>query len=132
MITIIYDGDCPLCDDYIRRLRLVEAAGAIELVNARSDHPCLLEAWQNGHDLDQGMVVMIGNTVFYGAEAVAVLARLSTTNTLFNSLNHAILSRPGVSKRLYPMFKAARRLALLFTGKTRLVNPLNSTGLPHK
>ena len=65
-------------------------------------------------------------------EAVAVLARLSTTNTLFNSLNHAILSRPGVSKRLYPMFKAARRLALVLTGKTRLVNPLNSTGLPHK
>jgi predicted DCC family thiol-disulfide oxidoreductase YuxK len=132
MITIIYDGDCPLCQDYVRRLRLVEVAGEVVLVNARSDHPSVIEAWQSGYDLDQGMLAMIGTNVFYGAEAVAALARLSTTNTLFNRFNHAVLSRPNLTGRLYPLLKAARRIALMLRGKGSLDNPLNSTGLRHR
>ncbi len=60
MITIIYDGDCPLCQDYVRRLRLVEVAGGVELVDARTAHPDVLTAWQNGYDLDRGMLAVIG------------------------------------------------------------------------
>ena len=132
MITIIYDGDCPLCQDYVRRLRLVEVAGGVELVDARTAHPDVLTAWQNGYDLDRGMLAVIGTNAFYGAEAVAALARLSSSSTLFNRLNHAVLSRSSVSRIFYPLFKAARRLALMAKGKSALNNPLNSAGLPHK
>ncbi|NBS02910.1 MAG: DUF393 domain-containing protein [Rhizobiales bacterium] len=125
MITIIYDGECPLCQDYVRRLRLAEVAGGVELVDARTTHPAVITAWQNGYDLDQGMLALIGNNAFYGSEAVAALARLSSDSTLFNRLNHAVLSRSGVSRILYPLFKAARRMALTVKGKPALNNPLN-------
>ena len=125
MITIIYDGECPLCQDYVRRLRLVEVAGGVALVDARTTHPAVITAWQNGYDLDQGMLALIGNNAFYGSEAVAALARLSSSSTLFNRLNHAVLSRSGVSRILYPLFKAARRMALTVKGKPALNNPLN-------
>ncbi len=125
MITILYDGDCPLCQDYVKRLRLVEVAGPVVLVDARSDHPDVIKAWQNGYDLDQGMVAIIGNSAFHGAEAVAALARLSSPNTLYNRLNHLVLSRAWLSRGVYPLFKAARRLALALTGKTALKKPLN-------
>ena len=61
MITIIFDGECPLCQDYVRRLRLAEVAGGVELVDARTTHPAVITAWQNGYDLDQGMLALIGN-----------------------------------------------------------------------
>ena len=125
MITIIYDGECPLCEDYVSRLRLAEVAGGVELVDARTTHPAVITAWQNGYDLDQGMLALIGNNAFYGSEAVAALARLSSDSTLFNRLNHAVLSRSGVSRILYPLFKAARRMALTVKGKPALNNPLN-------
>ena len=85
----------------------------------------MITAWQNGYDLDQGMLALIGNNAFYGSEAVAALARLSSDSTLFNRLNHAVLSRSGVSRILYPLFKAARRMALTVKGKPALNNPLN-------
>ncbi len=125
MITIIYDGECPLCQDYVCRLRLAEVAGGVALVDARTTHPAVITAWQNGYDLDQGMLALIGNNAFYGSEAVAALARLSSSSTLFNRLNHAVLSRSGVSRILYPLFKAARRMALTVKGKPALNNPLN-------
>ena len=84
-----------------------------------------------GHDALTALAV-IGTNAFYGAEAVAALARLSSSSTLFNRLNHAVLSRSSVSRIFYPLFKAARRLALMAKGKSALNNPLNSAGLPHK
>jgi predicted DCC family thiol-disulfide oxidoreductase YuxK len=123
MILIIYDGDCPLCRDYVRRLRLIETAGGVELVDARSGHPAVLSHWKAGFDLDQGMVALINGTTFYGAEAVHALARLSTTDTLFNRLNYRLLARPRLARSLYPLFKAARRVALFVTGRKPLIGP---------
>ena len=125
MITIIFDGECPLCQDYVRRLRLAEVAAGVELVAARTTHSAGITAWQNGYDLDQGMLALIGNNALYGSEAVAALARLSSDSPVFNRLNHSVLSRSGVSRILYPLFKAARRMALTVKGKPALNNPLN-------
>lgn len=121
-----------MCRDYARRLRLIEAAGALDLIDARSDHPAVSALWRQGHDLDQGMVAQIGDMTYFGAEAVIVLAQLSSSGTLFNRLNHAVLSRPALAKALYPWLKMARRLALFVTGKKPLAEPFTTGGSPHR
>ena len=33
--SIVYDGDCPFCSRYVKLVRLREALGSVDLVNAR-------------------------------------------------------------------------------------------------
>ena len=44
MITIIYDGDCPLCADYMRRLRLVETFQLIDKGRRLRDRITVIDA----------------------------------------------------------------------------------------
>lgn len=131
MITIIYDGDCPLCKDYVQRLRLVAAAGEITLIDARTDTATVQAYWDKGYDLDQGMIAVVGKTIYHGAAAVTALARLSSDNTLFNKLNHWALAHEPLTRLAYPLMKLARRIALWVRGKKSLAPPISSATPPH-
>ena len=125
-MLIIYDGECPLCRDYVRRNRLEAAAGHVEVVDARSADPRVAAAWAAGHDLDAGMLVELDGMRHHGAAAVAVLAALSTPVDAFNRLNRAVLAKPAVARAFYPIFRLARRVALFATGR----GPLRQNGTP--
>lgn len=109
---IIYDGECVFCQNYVRFFRLREAVGPVELLDARSGDPRVEQYWREGFDLDEGMIFVHGGRVFYGAEAVHVLARLSSPSGVFNRLNAAIFASQGVATFLYPALKFGRRLTL--------------------
>lgn len=132
MITIIYDGDCPLCDDYAKRLRLVATVGELQLIDARTDTQTTKAYWAKGYDLDEGMIVVIGGDVHHGAAAVTALARLSSSSTIFNTLNHWILSHGPLTRFIYPFMKGFRRIALFALGKKKLVPPVIPTDRPDK
>ncbi len=56
-ITIVYDGACPFCSDYVRYQDLKARAETVELVDARSDPQALARYAIDGADLEDGMVV---------------------------------------------------------------------------
>jgi len=116
MLTIVYDGECPFCSDYISRLKLQAHCGPITLINAREQSPSVAAYWHAGFDLDQGMVAVLDGQAHYGSHAVTLLARLSDPSDLFNRLNAWLLARPKISAFLYPLFKRARRAALAVKG----------------
>jgi predicted DCC family thiol-disulfide oxidoreductase YuxK len=120
---IIYDGDCVFCQNYVRFVRLREAIGPVELIDARSDDPRARQMWREGYDLNEGMVFVHHGRVYYGADAINILANLSDPRTVFNSLNRAIFSSPFLSRTLYPVLKIGRRLTLLARGKPLLADP---------
>ena len=132
MITIIYDGDCPLCNDYINRLRLVESCGAVQLTDARAESALTRSYWARGYNIDEGMIVVIGDAIYFGAEAATALARLSSNSTLFNRIYHWILSHRTIAKLVYPLMKVCRRIALRIKGRKGLANPINPTDPPHR
>lgn len=117
---IIYDGDCIFCQNYVRLMRLRAAVGRVELIDARSDDPRVQRYWREGYDLDEGMLFVHRGSVYYGADAVHVLAGLSSRSGFLNRLNHAVLSRPTAAKMLYPALKLGRRLTLALRGKHAL------------
>ena len=117
---IIYDGDCVYCQNYVRFLRLKETVGPIELVDARSGDPRVRTYWRDGYDLDEGMLFVYRGGVYHGAEAIHVLASLSSETGWLNRLNRAVLSRQGAAKVLYPVLKLGRRATLALRGKTAL------------
>ncbi len=117
---IIYDGECVLCANYVRYARLKEAVGPIELLDARSGDPRLKGYWDQGYDLDQGMLFVHRGQAYFGSDAVHVLATLSSGSGLFNRVNAKLFASPKVAKAAYPFLKFGRTLSLVLRGRGRL------------
>jgi len=119
-LTVVYDGDCPLCSAYVTQLRLKETAGGLELVDARQ-HPDTVEALdERGYSLDEGMVVIAGGNVYHGADAIHVLALMSSRRGWFNRLNYRVFRSRNLSAVLYPALVAGRRALLWLLGTAPL------------
>ena len=116
-LTIVYDGACPFCASYIRLVRLREAAGPVELVDARRPHPILEEVRARGLDLDQGMVVRIDGDYLHGPAAMTALSLLSTRAGLFNRAMRALFREPDRASALYPLLVRGRKAALRLLGR---------------
>jgi predicted DCC family thiol-disulfide oxidoreductase YuxK len=97
---LIYDGACIFCDAYVRLLSLREAVGPVELINARSGDPRLRAYESAGYDLNEGMLFEYNGTIYFGADAICVLAVLSTPSSTFNRINGALLSKQRVETDL--------------------------------
>ena len=112
MILIIYDGACPFCRAYVRLHRLRETIGPVELLSARDTDVRIAHYQQQGFDLDQGMLVVMGDVVHSGADALHVLASCSTSFGWFNRCNRWFFRSRRLSRLIYPILKAGRRIAL--------------------
>jgi predicted DCC family thiol-disulfide oxidoreductase YuxK len=118
---VVYDGDCPFCSRYVTLLRLRESLGTVQLINARdSDDPLVHRLRAEGIDLDEGMVLKLGDQLYHGADCINRLAMLSTPVNLFNRLNAGIFRSPTASAVLYPALRAGRGLVLRLLGRGRI------------
>ena len=96
-------------------------------MDARDGGEILDEITAKGLDIDQGMVVKVGDTLYYGPDAIHVLALMGTNRGLFNRLAYWTFRSHTVSRFLYPVLKACRNLLLKLLGKTK-INNLNVSG----
>lgn len=109
---LVYDGECPVCSAYVRIVRFREAAGAIELINARDGGPVVERIVQQGLDLDEGMVLIYGGAMYHGADCIHMLAMLSSNSGFINRINAAIFRSRVLSKYLYPILRFGRNTLL--------------------
>ena len=117
---LIYDGDCPFCSRYAHYVRVRDSVGRLHLVNARDGGPLVDAIRAHGLDLDEGMVLKLGERVYHGADCIHALALLGTRSGGFNRLNAAIFRSPQAARLLYPVLRAGRNLVLRALGRTRL------------
>lgn len=117
-VHIIYDGECPFCSAYVRMLRLRQAVGPVELLDAREPHPLVEGLIAAGIDLDEGMAVKHGDAIYHGDAAIHWLSLMTTPSASFNGLMARILKNERRARLLYPALRAARNLALLLKGKS--------------
>ncbi|WP_428116222.1 DCC1-like thiol-disulfide oxidoreductase family protein [Candidatus Poriferisodalis sp.] len=115
-VWLVYDGECPMCNNYAQYLRLKQSVEEFVLVDARQGGPIVDEVRQLPHDLNDGMVVRIGSRYFVGHEALHVLALLSEDRGAFNKFNRLAFSSPLVSRVTYPMLKFGRWVLLKLKG----------------
>ena len=55
-VTLIYDGECPFCSMYAKYMRLKEASGGLQLINAREgDHPAVIMKTARHRYADDGV-----------------------------------------------------------------------------
>ena len=82
-LTIYYDGDCPMCTRFVTMLRLSEQQ-QVALADLRGLPDKRAEFEGLGYKVDDGMVVDQSGQLYSGADAVNVLALLSTPSGLFD------------------------------------------------
>lgn len=116
-ITIIYDGDCPFCRNYVRFVRLRETLGPVALVDARGNPGLAQDLARRGYGLDDGMVLMMDGQVYHGDDCLHRLALMSTGNGIFNRLNAWLFRSARVSRVLYPVLRAGRNTTLRLLGR---------------
>ena len=121
-IHLVYDPECPVCEAYCRMIRIREAAGVLRLVNAREAGEIMDEITAKGFDIDEGMVLRVGNALYYGADAIHVLSLMSNRSGVFNRFTYWIFRSKGLSAVLYPLFRFFRNLLLKLLRKSRINN----------
>lgn len=117
---VVYDGACPFCTHYTNWLEFRENAGPIELLDARQNHVIIEDLKAASYNLDHGMVLIWRGQVFHGAEALNQIARLSSRNGVFNTMNNSLFSSRMMSRLLYPVFRSLRDTALMLKGNAKI------------
>ena len=115
-VWLIYDGKCPFCSSYVRMVRLREAAGNLNLVNARDGGEIVQKVRRLGYDLDEGMVLVLGNKYYHGSDCVHAVALLSSSVNFANKINMLIFRSRTLSKYLYPVLRSGRNLVIKLLG----------------
>ncbi|MGI9260175.1 MAG: DCC1-like thiol-disulfide oxidoreductase family protein [Gammaproteobacteria bacterium] len=121
-ILLVYDEQCPACDQYCRLVRIRDSVGELRLIDARESSEIMGEITALGLDIDQGMVVKIREQIYYGADAIHVLALMSSRSGFFNRLNYWTFRSKPISRVLYPILRSCRNLQLKMLGKTKINN----------
>ena len=117
---IVYDGECPYCSRYVKMVRLRDAVGKVELVDARSDHPVVRFLLDKKVDLNEGMAFVRNGEISHGDECINKLALLSTQSGFFNRFNACVFSSPRISKALYPVLRFGRNTTLKILQITKI------------
>ncbi|SDK87548.1 Predicted thiol-disulfide oxidoreductase YuxK, DCC family [Modicisalibacter muralis] len=121
-ILLVYDRECPVCEHYVRLVRIRETVGTLRIVNARDPSAVLDEITALGWDIDQGMVLKLDDQLYYGADAIHALALIGSRSGVFNRLNAAIFRSKRVAAVVYPLLRACRNMLLKLLGKSRINN----------
>ncbi len=117
-VTLIYDGQCPVCTAYSCN---VDAGGAdLRRVDARSADAEVKQAIAAGLDLDDGMVVLYQGKLYHGAEAMHRMALLAPNSGLRNRLNCLFFGNLAFARAVYPGLRAGRNALLRILGRKKI------------
>ena len=121
-ILLVYDKECPACNNYCQVIRIREDIGDLKIVDARVHSEVLDEITEMGLDIDQGMVLKMGRQIYYGSDAIHTLALISSRSDIFNRVNYWIFKSKSLSFIFYPVLRSCRNLLLKILGKTKINN----------
>ena len=110
--VLVFDGGCPFCSHFAAISELRSGIAGLTIVDGRADGALRQSLAARGYHLRDGAMVLVGDRVLHGAEAVAWLcARMQPSPGLLQLLA-GVLADPARSRATYPLLLAARRLAL--------------------
>lgn len=121
-VLLVYDAQCPVCHAYCRAIARNGSIQGLKLVDARSQSDAMQEITGRELDIDEGMVVKVGDELHYGAEAIHALAVLGGPASAFERLNRLLFGSRGRARRLYPLLRTGRNLLLKTLRRTRINN----------
>ena len=117
MISIIYDDGCPVCSYYISISHIEEKFGKVNFIKARNNQKILDYLKMVNIDINEGMIVIFDNKIYFGSDAINIISILGKKDSLINNVIINIFKYRIVSKLFYPLLKLGRRVLLFILGK---------------
>ena len=121
-ILLVYDKECPACHFYCEIVRIRSDLGNLKLLDARESSAAMDRITELGLDIDQGMVLILDEELYYGSDAIHMLSLLGTRSGVFNRLNYWAFRNKRIAGVLYPVLRSMRNLLLKILGKTKINN----------
>ncbi len=113
---MVYDGGCPFCKAFALRSELKGGIPDLLIRDGRLEHALRNDLRRRGFNLSEGAVLMDGDQIWHGSEAICVLcSQLKPSDPLLGLLNGLFRNSKRASF-LYPGLLAARQLALTLKG----------------
>ena len=116
---LIFDGQCPFCQAYVATLEDLNqnAQAGLNKVDARCA-PELVEQLADKNIINAGIVLIKGEQLYQGAEALTLLAKEHAVKGGLNGLPHYLLRHRPLSILLYPVLRTLRKLFLHLSGRS--------------
>ena len=121
-ILLVYDKECPACNNYCQVVQVRKTVGNLKVINARDDSDVMKEITSKGLNIDQGMILKMGDKLYYGADAIHALALISSRSGFLNRLNYSLFKSKNTSRFLYPILRFFRNILLKMLGKSKINN----------
>ena len=114
--TLVYDGGCPFCRHFALRSELLGGVPDLVIRDGRSDHELRAMLRRRGYNISNGAVLMDGEQIWHGSEAITMLCRNLTPSDPLLRVLHGVFSNSTRANLLYPGLLAARQIALGLKG----------------
>ena len=121
-VLLVYDRECPACNAYCQVVKIRESVGNLRIVDARENSEVLHEITAEGLDIDQGVVLKMGDQLYYGSDAIHTLALIGSRSGVLNRINYWVFKSKKISSILYPFLRFLRNLLLKILGKSKINN----------
>ena len=117
---IIYDGNCPFCNNFIMVANLKKNLKHIVFLNARDSIEAKKIINDNNIDIDKGMIVCSKGQILYGDKAATFIVINGSGGAIF-LLYRLLLSNSKLSKKIYPILVFLRKIYFRLIG-FKLIN----------
>jgi hypothetical protein len=110
--VLVFDGGCPFCRHFAELSELRSGIPALEIRDGRTDDVLRRQLAARGFHLRDGAMLIDGERVLHGAEAIAWLCSRMVPSAALLQLLASLLGNDGRSRAVYPLLLLARRVAL--------------------
>lgn len=125
--VLVFDGGCLFCRHFAELSELRSGIAGLQIRDGRADSTLRRSLARRGCRLRDGAVLIDGERLLHGAEAIQWLCARMTPSAALLRLLAPLLASPQRVRRLYPLLLLARRAALAIRGLS--VDP-DAAGLP--
>ena len=115
--TFIYDGECPFCNHFAELLEIKSQINNIKILDGRKNLTLINSLLDKGYDLDKGAILLKGEEIFHGAEAINTICKqINNPSGSLLLLLSSVFKSTKRTKVLFPLLVRARRFALISKG----------------
>ena len=109
---LVFDGGCPFCRHFAALSELRSGIPNLAIRDGRADGALRQALARRGYALRDGAMVIDGERVLHGAEAIAWLCARMRPSAALLQLLAPLMADGRRARRVYPLLLLARRLAL--------------------
>ena len=118
-LDIYYDGGCPFCKSFVTLSRL-KTMYDVKLHNLRNLPDDVKLFMDQGYNVEDGMLVRVEDEIYFGHQAVQIIADLSNKNKVIGRIYFTIFSNKKFVKFIYPFMRLGRNITLKILGRKKI------------